>query len=305
MAGFPGNGDGMSAGDNGGSLRLDTVENARFLLDRWTESLAQVLESMTDQRPEARWETASGPLSAVGGGQDFLWWEQPLQTAPPTVVWVAAPRATWEYAGALTLKAAGLETVETAEAKNTWLEILGQSLAVLARSLGSLLHREVTTEAGSERPPDPAVSEWASVSLTFAGADAPPDTPPLLLAFSPPLLALIATPPGEAETGAGQPAPKAGAGTDGRMSTSRTMDLLLDVDLPVSISFGKALLPMKDVLKLTTGSIVELNRGLNEPVEVLVNHCLIARGEVVVVEGNYGVRIQEIASRQDRIRSLR
>jgi flagellar motor switch protein FliN/FliY len=86
---------------------------------------------------------------------------------------------------------------------------------------------------------------------------------------------------------------------------SRTMELLLDVDLPVTISFGKALLPMKDVLKLTTGSIVELNRGLGEPVEVLVNHCLIARGEVVVVEGNYGVRIQEIASRQDRLRSLR
>ena len=64
-------------------------------------------------------------------------------------------------------------------------------------------------------------------------------------------------------------------------------------------------LPMKDVIKLTTGSIVELNRRVNEPVEVLVNQCLIARGEVVVVEGNYGVRILEIASRQDRIRSLR
>jgi flagellar motor switch protein FliN len=86
---------------------------------------------------------------------------------------------------------------------------------------------------------------------------------------------------------------------------SRTMELLLDVDLPVSISFGKAKLQMKDVLKLTTGSIVELHRGVNDPVEVLVNHSLIARGEVVVVEGNYGVRIQEIVSRQDRLRSLR
>ena len=83
------------------------------------------------------------------------------------------------------------------------------------------------------------------------------------------------------------------------------MDLLLEVDLPVSISFGKAQLPLKDVLKLTTGSIVELNRGVNEQVEVLVNQCLIARGEVVVVEGNYGVRIQEIATRNDRLRSLR
>ena len=84
-----------------------------------------------------------------------------------------------------------------------------------------------------------------------------------------------------------------------------TMELLLDVELPVSISFGKTEIPMKDVLKLTTGSIVELNRGVSEPVEVLVNHCLIARGEVVVVEGNYGVRIQQIISRQDRLRSVR
>ena len=83
------------------------------------------------------------------------------------------------------------------------------------------------------------------------------------------------------------------------------MELLLDVDIPVSISFGKAQLALKDVLKLTTGSIVELNRGVNDQVEVLVNQCLIARGEVVVVDGNYGVRIQEIASRQDRMRSLR
>ena len=81
--------------------------------------------------------------------------------------------------------------------------------------------------------------------------------------------------------------------------------LLLDVELPVSVSFGRTEIPMKDVLKLTTGSIVELNRNINEPVEVLVNHCLIARGEVVVVEGNYGVRIQQIISRTDRLRSIR
>jgi len=297
----------MSAGENEGRVRLDAVENTRFLLDRWTESLAQVLESMTDQRPEVRWEAASGLLSEVGGGQDLLWWDQPFQVAPQAGVWIAAPRATWEYAGTLTLKAAGLETVETAEAKNTWFEILGQSLAVMARSIGSLLRREVTTENGGERAPDPAVSEWASVSLTFAPPDAPPKSPPLLVAFSRQLVGLIAAPQtAEAPEMADASAAKADGGAEGRLPPhSRTMDLLLDVDLPVSISFGKALLPMKDVLKLTTGSIVELNRGLSEPVEVLVNHCLIARGEVVVVEGNYGVRIQEIASRQDRLRSLR
>jgi len=75
------------------------------------------------------------------------------------------------------------------------------------------------------------------------------------------------------------------------------IDLLLDVELPVSVSFGRAQLPLKDVIKLTTGSIVELNRAVSEPVDVIVNNCVIARGEVVV-EGNFGVReLQELRSR--------
>ena len=79
----------------------------------------------------------------------------------------------------------------------------------------------------------------------------------------------------------------------------------MDVELPVSISFGRTRIPLKDVLKLTTGSIVELNRGVGEPVEVLVNQSLIARGEVVVIDGNYGVRIQQIIRSDDRLRGIR
>lgn len=298
----------MSASETNGLLRLDAVENARLLLDQWVKSLAQVLESMTDQRPGVGWQAASGSFGEIGPPEtEVLWWEQPFQVAPDTAVWVAAPRAAWEYAGTLTLKAAGLETVEPNGARNTWFEILGQSLSAMARSIGSLLGREVACEAGLERAPDPNVREWASVSLTFAEAPGPGGTPPLLVAFSPNLMAMISV-PSSPESGAREGAPAAGseaAKADHAAPGARTMDLLLDVELPVSISFGKTQLPMRDVLKLTTGSIVELNRGVNEPVEVLVNHCLIARGEVVVVEGNYGVRIQQIASHQDRLRSLR
>ncbi len=84
----------------------------------------------------------------------------------------------------------------------------------------------------------------------------------------------------------------------------KTFDLLLDVELPVSVSFGRAQVALKDVLKLTTGSIVELNRSIGDPVEVIVNNCVIARGEVVTVEGNFGVRIDEVISRQERLRTL-
>jgi flagellar motor switch protein FliN/FliY len=181
----------------------------------------------------------------------------------------------------------------------------------MARSIGSLLGREVACLSGRENAPGPNVEEWASVSLTFT--DAPPV--PLLAVLGPQFLAMItaAGPEDTAESASGPGADTHGAGAPGSNTPeaslvalrSRTLELLLDVDLPVSISFGKAQIPMRDVLKLTTGSIVELNCGANEPVEVLVNQCPIARGEVVVVEGNYGVRIQQIISRQDRIRSLR
>lgn len=286
-------------------LRLDAEEVTKQLVDQWAETFAQVLESMTDQRPAVTWSAASGTLEKVaneaGSGADYLWWEQPLQLSPDAIIWVSAPRVTWEHAGTLTLKAAGLETVEASEARNTWLEILGQSLSALARAVGALLGREVTCDAGREHEPPPETTEWAVVSMSFGETS----LPPMLFAFSSKLQELVLAPP--AEQNAPPPcAPHAEEEIDAAaLPNSRTMNLLMDVDLPVSISFGRTQLAMRDVLKLTTGSIVELNRGVNEPVEVLINRCLIARGEVVVVEGNYGVRIQEIVNRQVRLRSLR
>ncbi|HXB70617.1 MAG TPA: flagellar motor switch protein FliN [Candidatus Acidoferrales bacterium] len=290
----------MSQAEQNQQWTIATVPNANQLLDQWASSLGQVLESMTDQKPEVRWQAGSTPDSH----QDSLWWEQPFSAGPGVAVWVAAPLTTWEQAGTITLKAAGLETVETAEAKSTWIEILGQSLSVMARSIGSFVGREVTCESGAEKPPGPEPHESASVTIAFPGST----LDPLSIVLSPELLAILA--PGAststAEKRDNHPVnePEA-ANAERQPGISPTMELLMDVELPVSISFGKTQLPMKDVLKLTTGSIVELNRGVNETVEVLVNHCLIARGEVVVVDGNYGVRIQHIVSRQDRLRTVR
>jgi flagellar motor switch protein FliN len=82
-----------------------------------------------------------------------------------------------------------------------------------------------------------------------------------------------------------------------RARQNRTTELMLDLELPVRISLGTSQVPLKDVLKLTSGSILELNRALGDPVDVVVNNCVVAQGEIVVVEGNYGVRIQRISER--------
>ena len=75
---------------------------------------------------------------------------------------------------------------------------------------------------------------------------------------------------------------------------SSVSDMLLDLEVPVSISFGRTRLMLKEVMGLSLNSLVELDRNIDEPVEVLANDRLIARGEIVAVGGNYGVRILEV-----------
>jgi flagellar motor switch protein FliN len=103
-----------------------------------------------------------------------------------------------------------------------------------------------------------------------------------------------------AETGQSEYTAGGGQGSGGNWN----IDLLLDVELPVSVSFGNSEMLLKDVLKLGAGSVIELDKSVNDPVTIIVNHKPIARGEVVMVDGNYGVRILEVESTADRIRSL-
>lgn len=74
------------------------------------------------------------------------------------------------------------------------------------------------------------------------------------------------------------------------------LDMLLDVPLRVSVVLGRTRMPIQDLLQLSAGSVVELDRLTNEPLEVLVNGKLIARGEAVVVNERLGIRITEIVN---------
>lgn len=75
------------------------------------------------------------------------------------------------------------------------------------------------------------------------------------------------------------------------------MEVLLDVPLAMSVELGRARCFVKDLLSLSSGSVVELDKAAGDPVDILVNGKLFARGEVVVIDENFGVRIQEIVHR--------
>lgn len=93
---------------------------------------------------------------------------------------------------------------------------------------------------------------------------------------------------------------------DGRAADPGKLDLVLDIPLKLSVELGRTELPIRDVMRLGRGSVVELDRGPGAPLDVRVNGVLIGRGEVVVVnEEKLGLRFVEVVSQLERAKRIR
>jgi flagellar motor switch protein FliN/FliY len=86
--------------------------------------------------------------------------------------------------------------------------------------------------------------------------------------------------------------------------TSPQLDLIQNVAVSVSVEVGRASLRIRDLLRLSQGSVVELDRIAGEPVDVCVNNTVIARGEVVLVNERYGIRLTQVVDAEDRVKLL-
>ena len=83
------------------------------------------------------------------------------------------------------------------------------------------------------------------------------------------------------------------------------LSLLMDVPLKVTVELGRSQMTIENLLKLTQGSVVELNQVIGEPLDILVNNKLMARGEAVVVKDKFAIRIVDVVSPETRIENLR
>lgn len=103
------------------------------------------------------------------------------------------------------------------------------------------------------------------------------------------------------------PNPREGVGARLRDRSPAGPDLTMVMDIPVRLTLevGGSDMPIRDLLQLHQGAIVELDRQAGEPLDVLVNGTLIARGEVVVIEDKLGIRLTEVVSQAERLQSLR
>ncbi|MEW6354383.1 MAG: flagellar motor switch protein FliN [Pseudomonadota bacterium] len=83
------------------------------------------------------------------------------------------------------------------------------------------------------------------------------------------------------------------------------LDVILDIPVTISMEIGRSKISIRNLLQLNQGSVVELDRLAGEPMDVLVNNCLIAHGEVVVVNEKFGIRLTDVISAAERVKKLR
>jgi flagellar motor switch protein FliN/FliY len=215
---------------------------------------------------------------------------QALECGITGSVWIGTPSAT-----RLALTETLAEDTESRDSR--YKELLRQSLEgaahVLSRGPDQKMACKKALEDGSP-PPDLAVINVAWVKL--------PEREPehILVGFQSDfmalLLALERASPEDSE--ATEPKP---ASPKGPMPVSNLrIDRLIDLELPIAVVIGRARVRVQDALKLTAGSLVELDRRAGDSVEIVVHNAVVARGEVVSVGGNYGVKIREVISRSER-----
>ncbi|MGI9259186.1 MAG: flagellar motor switch protein FliN [Gammaproteobacteria bacterium] len=114
------------------------------------------------------------------------------------------------------------------------------------------------------------------------------------------------TPPAENASAETSPAefgelPAIGAGGDGQLN----LDLIMDVNLSLTLEVGRTKISVRNLLALTQGSVVELDKLAGEPLDVLVNGTLVAHGEVVTVNEKFGIRLLDVVSAEKRVESLK
>lgn len=251
-------------------------------LDAWTQEFSRAVEMFSGEQPGV----TCGRTKSLASSEtaDLLWWKQTFAGTGEFAVWIGAKEATWSALGG----APGGISLEDAQA--TYLEIIGQAQHGAATVVSVGLPKPVRCQEGQiSDAPKLDGCLYALVGLTLASGELPAIT----IAVEPAIAVVLGGDTQEASS----PKP---VRPEAR-AMSPMLERLMDLELPLSVALGRAQMPIREVLKVTSGSLIELDQNVGDRVELIVHGTVVARGEVVSIKGNYGVRIKEIISRQDRM----
>lgn len=262
------------------------MPDTKTLIDALASHLGSALGTMTG--------TAVRTMPTVGDAT--VDWQVPIQVEGSAVgtVWIGLSQdGATQLVGAVV---GDSSPVADGDVVDTLKELVGQAVGAHAYDAGNGLTLTVETPGPVTAPVladaqhyDLMIGAGDPIRLvgwgrTIAGlvsesarlpVPAPPAAPPVAI----PIAAMAAPPP-------------------------RNLDVVLDIELPITVRFGETQMTLESLARLGPGSMIDLARSPDDPVDVLVNGHLVARGQVVVVSGCYGVRVSEVVSPADRLRSL-
>ncbi|MGD1090862.1 MAG: flagellar motor switch protein FliN [Bryobacteraceae bacterium] len=245
-------------------------ESVASFLSALTSGLEELLSQAGPEPAKVSW----APRPTATFRPDLLWWSCGVSVDPACTFLVGAPDETWSEMG------------RDSGASSSGGDPEGNCFAAIAQVIQQVAESRFGAEVlcsdmgPAELPPD----AWTSAEMTVSLGNR--SCPPMDIVLSPELVTALG---GKAEPEPVQP-PAVSS------HPMNPVEMLMHVEVPVSVSLGRTQLRVKDLLSLTQGSIVELDQELSDEVDVRVNNCVIARGEVVAVDGNYGVRILKIVS---------
>ncbi|MGB8061561.1 MAG: flagellar motor switch protein FliN [Candidatus Sulfotelmatobacter sp.] len=265
----------------------------------WATALGQVLGEITGS-PFAASVSSEAPADLPASAAADLWivvacagalrGEMSIRIAPAFVVRLAQLFMSEPAAPAAEM---------TAEHREAAVELLRQVGGVVATSIGSVWGEvQIRLEAS------PAAPSWAAASTAWLrlGDDSSPLWIEILLSAA--LMAALraerpepvpAAAPSAAATLPPSPAPAPNPpATSVPANGAVNLDLLMDVELAVTLRFGSRRLLLREILDLNAGAVINLDRQVPEPVDMLLDGRVVARGEIVVIDGTYGLRVTEV-----------
>jgi flagellar motor switch protein FliN len=251
--------------------------------EHWVEEFARAVEMFTGERPTLSYVPAEASQIATWEAKrdEFHWWQQETEGTQKFRVWVGAEEACWK----------ALSSAEGNDPKELFQEMVAQASQGAAAVLSSPFAVPVKFGTGLVNAPS-ALSGLCVVQAEVKFRDTA--LPAIVIALEP-AAAKILEGPGPLQTAAIEAEP-----ANLTEMSSSMFERLMDLQLPISVLLGQTSLPIRDVLKITSGSLIELDRQLGDYVEIMIHGTVVARGEIVAIKGNYGVRIKEVISRKDR-----
>jgi flagellar motor switch protein FliN len=265
-------------------------ESIVSFFEQWVEEFARAVEMFTGERPTLTQKAAeSAQIEEWEKQRDqYQWWQQETEEPQKFKAWLGAQETCFS--------ALAVDQGDGSDPKELFQEMVSQANQGVAAVLSSSFPTPLRFGALSIDPPSPLASlRLVAVSVQFKGAG----LPGMIVALEPAAASILAGPepakPAATAASTQLAVPPAAISVNASM-----MERLMDLRLPVSVLLGQTVLPIRDALKIASGSLIELDRRLGDYVEVVVHGTVVARGEIVSVKGNYGVRIKEVISRKDR-----